>query len=127
MKRKLICWLPLLLLIGCSQPTYRTTSLTPDKRAELLLKELTLEEKVALMMDTSQPVERLGIKPYNWWNEALHGVARAGLATVFPQPIGMAASFSPQTVYEGRVQKMHITHRRAVTSVIRDLPCGCLR
>ena len=51
-------------------------------------------------MDTSQPVERLGIKPYNWWNEALHGVARAGLATVFPQPIGMAASFSPQTVYE---------------------------
>ena len=46
MKRKLICWLPLLLLIGCSQPTYRTTSLTPDKRAELLLKELTLEEKV---------------------------------------------------------------------------------
>lgn len=100
MKRKLICWLPLLLLIGCSQPTYRTTSLTPDKRAELLLKELTLEEKVALMMDTSQPVERLGIKPYNWWNEALHGVARAGLATVFPQPIGMAASFSPQTVYE---------------------------
>ena len=72
MKRKLICWLPLLLLIGCSQPTYRTTSLTPDKRAELLLKELTLEEKVALMMDTSQPVERLGIKPYNWWNEALH-------------------------------------------------------
>ena len=92
--------MPLLLLIGCSQPTYRTTSLTPDKRAELLLKELTLEEKVALMMDTSQPVERLGIKPYNWWNEALHGVARAGLATVFPQPIGMAASFSPQTVYE---------------------------
>ena len=65
-----------------------------------MLKELTLEEKVSLMMDSSKPVERLGIKPYNWWNEALHGVARAGLATVFPQPIGMAASFSPETVYE---------------------------
>lgn len=85
-------------------------------------------------MDTSQPVERLGIKPYNWWNEALHGVARAGLATVFPQPIGMAASFSPQTVYEvfnavsdEARAKIHITHRRAVTSVIRDLPCGRLR
>lgn len=52
------------------------------------------------MMDGSRPVERLGIKPYNWWNEALHGVARAGLATVFPQPIGMAASFSPETVYD---------------------------
>ena len=61
MKQKLIYWLPLLLLVGCSQPTYKTTSLAPEKRAELLLKELTLEEKVALMMDNSQAVERLGI------------------------------------------------------------------
>lgn len=99
MKRKLIYGLSLLMLVGCSHPTYKTASLAPERRAELLLKELTLEEKVALMMDVSQPVERLGIKPYNWWNEALHGVARAGLATVFPQPIGMAASFSPETVY----------------------------
>ena len=90
--------LALLMLSSCGQPTYKTTSLSPEKRAELLLKELTLEEKVSLMMDGSKAVERLGIKPYNWWNEALHGVARAGLATVFPQPIGMAASFSPQTV-----------------------------
>ena len=43
---------------------------------------------------------RLGVPEYNWWNEALHGVARAGLATVFPQPIGMAASFNPEMVYE---------------------------
>lgn len=100
MKQKLIYWLAPLLLIGCSQPTYKTASLSPERRAELLLKELTLEEKVSLMMDGSKSVERLGIKPYNWWNEALHGVARAGLATVFPQPIGMAASFSPETVYE---------------------------
>lgn len=99
MKRKLIYLLPLLMLSSCSQPTYKTTSLPPEERAELLLKELTLEEKVSLMMDGAKPVERLGIKPYNWWNEALHGVARAGLATVFPQPIGMAASFSPEAVY----------------------------
>lgn len=64
------------------------------------MKELTLEEKALLMMDGSRPIERLGVKPYNWWNEALHGVARAGLATVFPQPIGMAASFDPDRVYE---------------------------
>ena len=51
-------------------------------------------------MDFSKPVERLGIKQYNWWNEALHGVARAGLATVFPQPIGMAASFDDDAVYD---------------------------
>lgn len=61
---------------------------------------MTLEEKISLMMDVSKPVERLGIKPYNWWNEALHGVARAGLATVFPQSIGMAASFNDSLVYE---------------------------
>lgn len=100
MKQKLIYLLPLLLLTGCGQVTYKNASLSPEERAELLLKELTLEEKVSLMMDGSKPVERLGIKPYNWWNEALHGVARAGLATVFPQPIGMAASFSPEAVYE---------------------------
>ncbi len=86
------------LLAGC-QPAYRNTSLSPAERAEALVKQLTLEEKVALMMDVSSPVERLGIKPYNWWNEALHGVARAGLATVFPQPIAMAASFDTAAVY----------------------------
>lgn len=90
----------LLILGGCSsQPAYKNSNLSPEERAEDLLKQLTLEEKVALMMDNSEPVERLGIKPYNWWNEALHGVARSGLATVFPQPIGMAASFDPDALY----------------------------
>ena len=67
------------------------------------------------MVDGSKPIDRLGIKPYNWWNEALHGVARAGLATVFPQPIGMAASFDPDAIYhvynavsdEGRAKNTH--------------------
>lgn len=100
MKQKLFYLVPLFVLSACGQASYKNTSLSPDKRAELLVKELTLEEKAHLMMDGSRPVERLGIKPYNWWNEALHGVARAGLATVFPQPIGMAASFDPEMVYE---------------------------
>ena len=108
MKQKLLCLLPFFLLSGCGQATYKNASLPAEERAGLLLKELTLEEKVSLMMDSSKPVERLGIKPYNWWNEALHGVARAGLATVFPQPIGMAASFSPETVYEA-VSYTHLT------------------
>lgn len=99
-KQKLIYLLPLFLLSSCSHQTYKSTSLSSDERAKLLLQELTLEEKVMLMMDSSKPIERLGIKPYNWWNEALHGVARAGLATVFPQPIGMAASFAPNDVFE---------------------------
>ncbi len=79
MKQKLLYLLPLFLLSGCGQATYKNASLPAEERAGLLLKELTLEEKVSLMMDSSKPVERLGIKPYNWWNEALHGVAcRAG-------------------------------------------------
>ena len=90
----------LVVLSGCnSQPAYKNSNLSPEERAEDLLQQLTLEEKVALMMDNSKPVERLGIKPYNWWNEALHGVARSGLATVFPQPIGMAASFDPDAIH----------------------------
>ena len=64
-----------------------------------MLKRLTLEEKVGLMQDVSRPVDRLGVKTYNWWNEALHGVARSGLATVFPQPIGMAATFNEKAVF----------------------------
>lgn len=58
-----------------------------------LIGEMTLEEKVSLMLHESMAVERLGIHEYNWWNECLHGVARAGYATVFPQTIGLAATF----------------------------------
>lgn len=83
-----------------AQEAYKNPSLSFDVRVDDLLKRLTLEEKVALMQDVSSPVERLGIKPYNWWNEALHGIARAGLATVFPQPIGMAATFDDQAVFD---------------------------
>lgn len=82
------------------QEVYRNPQLPVDKRVDDLLGRLTLEEKVSLMQDASRPIERLGIKAYNWWNEALHGVARAGLATVFPQPIGMAASFDEQGVFD---------------------------
>lgn len=83
-----------------AQLPYQNQKLTAEKRAEDLVSRLTLEEKVSLMMDSSKPVERFGIKGYNWWNEALHGVARAGVATVFPQPIGMAATFNPQLIQQ---------------------------
>ncbi len=66
------------------------------KRAKALVAQMTLEEKVAQTLYAAPAVERLGIKKYNWWNEALHGVARAGTATVFPQAIGMAATFDEE-------------------------------
>ena len=82
-----------------AQP-YKDRSLSPEERAKDLVSRLTLEEKASLSVYTSAPVEALGIKAYNWWNEALHGVARNGSATVFLQPIGMAASFDEPLLYE---------------------------
>ncbi|MCB1636504.1 MAG: glycoside hydrolase family 3 C-terminal domain-containing protein, partial [Xanthomonadales bacterium] len=75
------------------QPGYLDTSLSFEQRAADLVSRLTLAEKAAQMQNDTPAIERLGIPPYEWWNEALHGVARAGSATVFPQAIGLAATF----------------------------------
>lgn len=75
---------------------YQNTELSAEERARDLLSRLTLEQKVTLMQNESDAIPELGIGAYNWWNEALHGAARSGLATVFPQAIGMAASFDPE-------------------------------
>jgi beta-glucosidase len=72
---------------------FRNPALGIEKRVEDILSRLTPQEKVAQMMHDAPGIERLGIPPYNWWNEALHGVARAGQATVFPQAIALAATF----------------------------------
>lgn len=74
---------------------YTDDSLSFEKRAEDLVSRMTLDEKVSQMLYNSPAIERLGIPAYNWWNEGLHGVARAGTATIFPQAIGLAASFDP--------------------------------
>ncbi len=79
---------------------FRNSSLSTDERAALLLKELTLDEKIGMMGYVSPAITRLQIPAYNWWNEALHGVARAGKATVFPQAIAMASTFDSLLVYK---------------------------
>lgn len=71
-----------------------------QERAKELVAQMTLEEKVSQMVHGAAAVDRLGIKAYNWWNEALHGVARAGTATVFPQAIGLAATFDEDLAEE---------------------------
>jgi len=79
---------------------FRNPALSTEKRIDDLLGRLTLEEKVMQMMDQTPAIERLGIPVYNWWNEALHGVARTGLATVFPQAIALAATFDETAMFE---------------------------
>ena len=65
-----------------------------------LIRQMTLEEKAAQLKYGAPALKRLGIPAYNWWNEGLHGVARAGQATVFPQAIGMAATFDTELLKE---------------------------
>ena len=80
-------------------PDYRNEALPFDRRAADLVSRMTLEEKASQMIDRAGAIERLGVPVYNWWNEALHGVARAGLATSFPQAIGMAATWNDSLMY----------------------------
>lgn len=86
-------------VLYCSTAVFGQRTLA-EQRAQILLGKLTLEEKVALMQNSSPAIPRLGIKAYDWWSEALHGVARAGIATVFPQAIGMGASFDDDLLYQ---------------------------
>jgi beta-glucosidase len=81
--------------VSLAAPTekFRDTRLSFQERARDLVSRMTLEEKVSQLGHTSAAIERLGIPEYNWWNEGLHGVARAGIATVFPQAIALAATF----------------------------------
>ena len=84
---------------SAQQLPYQNPALSAHERAVDLCGRLTLEEKASLMLDDSPAIPRLGIKRFQWWSEALHGVANMGDVTVFPEPIGMAASFNDRMVY----------------------------
>lgn len=83
-----------------STPVYQDETRSFKERAAALVSEMTLEEKVFQTLFNAPAIERLGVKAYNYWNEALHGVARAGVATVFPQAIGLAAAFDEDLMEE---------------------------
>jgi beta-glucosidase len=83
-----------------ASPDYLNPRLPVERRAGDLVSRLTLEEKVSQMMSKSAAIERLGIPAYDWWNEALHGVAYAGTATVFPQAIGLGATWDADLLHD---------------------------
>lgn len=95
----------LLILLGCAPALgqnleYKNPALSFEERADILVNQMTLEEKVSQLVDVAAAIPRLDIPAYNWWNEGLHGVARAGIATVFPQAIGLAATFDDSLMYK---------------------------
>ncbi|HQH10719.1 MAG TPA: glycoside hydrolase family 3 N-terminal domain-containing protein, partial [Bacteroidales bacterium] len=99
MKRVSLIVLCLLSGLWSCKPAYQRENLSFQERAEDLVSRMTLKEKVSQMTHESSAIERLGVPEYNWWNECLHGVARAGQATVFPQAIGMAAMWDKEMMF----------------------------
>ncbi|MEP6674427.1 MAG: xylan 1,4-beta-xylosidase [Ferruginibacter sp.] len=87
-------------LIFAQNLPFQNAKLSSQERVKDLISRLTLEEKALLMQDQSPAIPRLGIKKFNWWSEALHGLANNDSVTVFPEPVGMAASFNDALVYE---------------------------
>jgi beta-glucosidase len=83
-----------------NEPAYRDPKFSVEQRASDLVSRMTLEEKISQLGHTADSVPRLGIPEYNWWNEGLHGVARAGSATVFPQAVGLAATFDEPLMHQ---------------------------
>ncbi len=90
---------------------YKNVNLNAQERAEDLVSRMTLEEKVSQLSYNAAAIERLGVPAYNWWNESIHGVARAGTATMFPQAIGLAAIFDEKIMK--RVADICSTEARA--------------
>ncbi len=108
------------------KPAYWDTSLSAEQRAADLVQRMTLEEKASQLVNQARPIPRLNVPEYDWWSEALHGVAQDG-TTEFPEPIGLAASFDVPAIHrmaevigtEGRIK-----HVQAVRAKLNDFMTG---
>lgn len=106
---------------------YKDATLPIEERVDDLVSRMTLEEKISQMVYDAPAIERLGVPRYNWWNECLHGVARAGVATVFPQAIGLAATWNTELMHqvaEAISDEARAKHHEAVRRGIRDIYTG---
>ena len=88
-----------MLLLAQQGPAYLDTHLSPEQRAADLVHRMTLEEKATQLVNQARAIPRLDVPAYDWWSEALHGVAVNG-TTEFPEPIGLAATFDPPAIHE---------------------------
>jgi beta-glucosidase len=105
-------------------PLYLDPSQPVEARVNDLVARMTLEEKASQLVNQARAIPRLQVPEYDWWNEALHGVARAGTATVFPEPIGLAATFDPPLIHQMATaigQEARAKHNQAVRAGRRDI------
>lgn len=110
-----------------TQPAYLDSALPIAQRVADLVARMTLEEKVSQMLYDAPAIERLGVPAYNWWNECLHGVGRAGIATVFPQAIGLAATWNADLMERAATiisDEARAKHHEALRRGIRDIYTG---
>ena len=108
-------------------PVYNDPTRLIEERAHDLVSRMTLEEKIAQMANEAPAIERLGVPAYNWWNECLHGVARAGVATVFPQAIGLAATWDVGLMGEVAIaisDEARAKHHEFLRRGVRDIYAG---
>jgi len=115
--RLLVLFMPVFVLSGLNaqnsvKPAYLNTSLPAEQRAADLVHRMTVEEKVSQLVNQSRAIPRLNVPDYDWWSEALHGVANNGGITTFPEPVGLAATFDTDVIHrmaiatsvEGRIK-----------------------
>ena len=105
-------------------PVYLDPAQPVNVRVDDLVSRMTLEEKASQLVNQSRAIPRLKIPEYDWWSEALHGVARAGTATVFPEPIGLAATFNAPLIHQMATaigQEARAKHNQAVRAGRRDI------
>src|ERR1700690_355822 len=110
-----------------STPLYLDPSQPVDVRVDDLVSQMTLEEKASQLVNQARAIPRLKVPAYDWWSEALHGVANAGTATVFPEPIGLAATFDSPLIHDMAVAigtEARAKHNQAVRAGRRDIMEG---
>ena len=108
-------------------PRYLNPLLPINDRVDDLVSQMTLEEKASQLVNQARAIPRLQVPAYDWWSEALHGVANAGTATVFPEPIGLAATFDAPLIHEMAVvisTEARAKHNQAVRAGRRDIIDG---